>query len=63
MHKNKTIPILVFIVHQIAHVKIVKLHTYCLKLHNADVRAVLITITKCPSIAVCNVANTMLINS
>lgn len=28
MHKNKTIPILEFIVYQIANIKIVKLHTY-----------------------------------
>ena len=61
--KIKLLTFLVFTVHQISNVKLSNFTHLSLKLYSAILRAVVITITKCPSAAVCNVANTTLINS
>lgn len=61
--KIKLFTFLVFTVHQISNIKLSSFTHLSLKLYNAILRAVLITTTKCPSAALCNVANTTLINS
>ena len=61
--KIKLLTFLVFTVHQISNVKLSNFTHLSLKLYSAILRAVVITITKCPSAAFCNVANTTLINS